>query len=250
MLLLNPKRPFYLLIALAFLASCQPIYRPTVVNQPLMSGKGDVQLSAHTGTNGNDFQAAGAPTKNVVVMGHYNTFSGEYEGDSLNEYKRDHSLLEIGGGFFHQLGDQGENGNAGVVEVIGGYGNGNAKNYSDFWTDQRAEVKGSYHKFFVQPGVGYHHNIFDVGLAPRVSIIDYYEMKVLSEDGALQPNWDRGTDVFLEPALTGRLGYKFVKLQMQMGLSIPVGSKPSYQYQPFMFSIGLHIDITGDTFGI
>lgn len=238
---------FYFL-AVYLLASCQPIYRPTVVDQPLMSGQGDIQASGHVGTNGQDFQLAGAVTDNIVVMGHYNTYDRDYDSDTLSDYSREHSLLEIGGGYFKQLGTKGDDGNAGVVEVLGGYGNGTAKNYSDIWTQTRGEVKGKYHKFFFQPGVGYHHDIFDVGLTPRVSVIDYYDMKILDDARQLRPQWNRGTDVFLEPTLTGRIGYKLVKLQMQMGLSFPMGNEPSYDYQPFMFSLGLHIDISGNGF--
>ena len=48
------------------------------------------------------------------------------------------------------------------------------------------------------------------------------------------------TRSFLEPAATARLGYKKFKFSAQIGYSIPLNSSDLVDYQPFMFSLGIH----------
>lgn len=232
---------------LLLLSSCQPIYRPTVVNQPMVSGKGDIQASGHIGTNGTDVQLAGAVSDHIVLIGDYNRYSMESEDDSTSGYEQEHRSFEFGGGYYTHIGEgvRSSDNSGGVIELIGGYGNGKASHYSDVWTHRFATVTGQYHKFFFQPGIAYHHEIFDGGFTSRLTGIDYYEVKARDQQGGnIQPTSSKGMDVFFEPALTGRVGYRYVKFQFQTGLSIPLDSEPHYDYQPFMFSVGLHIDIS------
>lgn len=240
----RPLIPLVFFLPILLVSSCQPIYRPNVMNQPLFSGQGDIQASGHVGTNGVDLQASGAVTDHLLAMVNYNRFSQSPDNDSLSSgFEREHQLIEIASGYYTQLGEEGENNNFGVFEAIGGYGNGTAIHFSDVWTSQMERTEGKYHKLFVQPSIGYSHSIFDVGIAPRMVMIDYYDMEVQGSGASLQPDWDRGTDLFVEPAITGRFGYKFIKFQFQFGLSIPMIEEPSYQYQPILFSVGIHMDL-------
>ncbi len=52
-----------------------------------------------------------------------------------------------------------------------------------------------------------------------------------------------GLRTFIEPALTGKLGYKYFKLTGQLGLSLPINEKDIYGYQPLLFSLGMQINI-------
>jgi hypothetical protein len=243
-LMVSRAIPTIIGVALLFLSSCQPIYRPTVVNQPMMSGQGDVQASGHIGTNGGDLQIAGAPTEHIVAIADYNAYSRE---DDSTNVKREHRSFEIGAGYFRHFSEEvnKENNSGGLVELIGGYGHGKANNRSSIWTPRDIKVTGNYHKFFFQPGVGFHHDVFDIGFTSRVVGIDYYEIRIREDlNQSIEPTTSPGLDYFFEPALTGRIGYKFVKFQFQFGGSIPVGSVPRYDHQPFMFSVGLHVDIS------
>ncbi len=48
---------------------------------------------------------------------------------------------------------------------------------------------------------------------------------------------------FFEPCFTAKTGYKYVKFVAQIGYSIPFNSNDIIEYQPFMFSVGLHFTI-------
>lgn len=52
------------------------------------------------------------------------------------------------------------------------------------------------------------------------------------------------TGYFIEPVLTAKVGYKFVKVLMQAGFSLPINSEELlFSYQPFLLSIGIQAKI-------
>jgi len=59
-----------LVIALALLSSCAPMYVPNVRNAPLFNGKGEFQAAAFIGT-GIDLQGALALSDHIGITGNY-----------------------------------------------------------------------------------------------------------------------------------------------------------------------------------
>ena len=55
------------------------------------------------------------------------------------------------------------------------------------------------------------------------------------------------TQYFLEPAFTVKLGYKYVKAVLQVGLSFPTNKQNlAYDYEPVFFSLGLQATLGRD----
>ncbi len=231
------KKPTLLLWLVLLLAtSCAPLYRSTVVNTPLFQEKGSFQGSVHTGTHGTDAQGAYAITDNVFVLANGSWFDSTDENDTTDETYSKHSLAELGAGYVHTFADQG------VVEVAGGYGNGKVKGYNSYWSDDADIVTGRMHKLFFQPSIGATGDVGDVAFSPRLVWLDHYNIESNTDNKALANS--KSFDAFFEPSITGRVGYKFVKFQAQLGLSLPVSSSSvPYDYQPLLFSIGVHFDL-------
>ncbi len=207
-----------LFFALVFNA-CTPAYVPNVINTPLLSNKGEFQCAIHTGTAGNDPQFAYAITDNIGVM--LNGSFANRTSDSTDDFHK-HQFVEIGSGYFTKLG------NSGRFEVFGGFGLGKlkAKLDNNLWMSYEDVTSN---RIFIQPAIGAATEIFDASLAARFVMVN---MKQSSA---------KNTGLFLEPVMTTKVGYKYVKLVFQLGLSFPLNSKTrEFSYQPFIFSIGLN----------
>jgi hypothetical protein len=205
-----------------FAASCAPAYIPNVANTPLLTGKNDLNLAIYTGTAGFDAQGSFAINDNIGFM--VNGSWADRTNDSTENYHK-HAFFEAAPGYFTRFG------NSGVVEIYGGYGYGWVDSYYDvgFFTNYADAIMN---RFFIQPGVGVVTDIFDGSFSSRVVMI------TISQDQVSE------TGYFLEPVLTGKLGYKYVKFVAQLGLSVPFNSeKITFEYQPFMISLGMQINL-------
>jgi hypothetical protein len=209
-------------VAFLYLVSCAPAYVPNTINTPLLSNKGEIQAGLNYGLSGFDPQAAYALTDHIGLM-----INGSFRNntsDSSDSYHR-HAFVEGGGGYYTRIGG------AGRFEVYGGYGYSRLQAYfdGDIWI-KYANVYS--HRLFLQPAVGFTTKVFDLSFASRVVLVSMHQEDV-------QEN------VFLfEPALTLKLGYKYVKGVVQFGLSFPNSSvSVDFGYQPIMFSIGVQADL-------
>ncbi len=235
---------------ISLLGSCHTIYNPTVINEPLIDGKGHIQASGHAGSNGVELQGAGSPADNIVLLLNYNSYTPEDDRDTTEKPLMDLNVLELGAGYYQRLD------HTTVVELIGGYGQGNFENnypnenntFSSFKPKGTPIVKASYHKFFLQPSLGFHHDIYDLGFTSRLSLVDHYDIEEWVNGGARKAPYDIGGDLFWEPGITVRVGYKLVKFQSQIGISWGISGSPGYLDKQLWFSIGLHIDLEPDYF--
>lgn len=205
------------IIMLVF-SSCAPAYIPNVVNTPMLSNKGETQIAVYTSTSGFDPQAAYGVTDNLAVM-----VNGSFANRTDSNYHK-HSFVELGGGYYEKLGDLGR------VEFFGGFGFGNIKaDYeNNLWSSFTA-VDNT--RLFLQPGIGITSEFIDLSFASRAVYV------------RLMGGNKTGDGFFIEPVLTGKLGYRYVKGVMQLGFSVPLGRELEFEYQPILFSLGLQVDI-------
>ena len=238
-----------LLFAIMF-QSCNVMYSPSMQNTPLLQEKKEVV--ANIGIN--DIQGAYAVTDHVGVMlnGYYNNgASNDYSSydyyDSWSRQERKQWHVEAGAGYFNKLND-----NA-IVEIFGGlgYGSSSLRNYAKDSINEIPTLKSSYNadlmRFFVQPAIGYSIDNFHVSFSTRILFQKYlnansfgYSLVELYDDKLL--DMDKSVYAFLEPALTLRYGFKYVKFQAQAMLSYKY-NVDRLNYMPVVFSIGMHVDI-------
>lgn len=206
------------LAALAF-ASCAPIYVPNQVNVPMLRKPGDVNLNVGRSLSGFELQAAASVADNVGVMANA---SFAVEDSSSSDTYREGNLVEFGVGF---LSGEGENLRA---EFYGGYGVGSSEAENTFGenaAEATTYVKSDYGRLFAQSNLGFVSSFLESALSLRFSYVSF------KEPGESQ--------LFVEPAATARIGFEALKLQAQLGFSIPVGDAP-FDHEPVIFGLGIN----------
>ncbi len=203
---------------LAILNSCAPLYIPNVVNTPMLTEEEDFNASIHLGTSGYDAQGAYAITENLAVM--LNSSFINSTSDSTDSYHK-HFFVEAGAGYYKPIGKYF------LFDTYAGYGIGRVNSY------QSADIFLSYadtyvNRFFVQPSFSFVCPYFEAAIAPRTV------MAFVSQSDVNQ------TGFFFEPTLVLKTGAPSFKATAQVGLSFMLNEyENSFNYQPFIFSIGL-----------
>jgi hypothetical protein len=144
--------------------------------------------------------------------------------DSTDDFHK-HRFFEIAPGYFKKIS------RVGVVELYGGYGMGEIETFYDnaLFTNYG---KADYTRFFIQPGIGIANDFVNASFSARLSHVIIKQNKI-TEDGT-----------FLEPALTGKFGYKWVMFCCQVGLSLPFDDENiKFKYQPFIISLGMQFNL-------
>jgi len=200
------------------LNSCAPVYVPSVVNAPLLTNKGEVQAALHVGTSGIDPQFTYAPSNHIGMM--LNGSFANNTSDSTDNFHK-HQFVEFGLGYFTNFSKRMK------FETFGGIGSGKlqAEYDNNLWI---SKSNVNFTRFFIQPTIGFTTKIFDAGISSRFVLINLHQ-----ESGS-------STGYFIEPVLTGKLGYDHLKGVMQVGLSYPLNSgKISFNNQPLLISLGI-----------
>lgn len=227
--------------------SCNTMYVPTMQNVPLLQEKNEVRATLGL----SNLQGAYAVTDNIGVIanGYYSNVTSVFDQNSIvYSYTTERNIfhIEAGGGYFKKLSD-----NA-IFECYGGLGFGNSS-FKKFDSDSLSALpvlKSTFFtktaRFFVQPSIGYTIDNFDVAFSTRFIVqnyygvdtsgftkIDLYDNKLLNID---QPF------LFMEPAITLRFGYKYLKFHAQAIFSYKY-NVDRLNYMPFVFNVGIHVNI-------
>ena len=215
-----------------FISSCSFIYVPNAANIPLIGQKGEAQASVLAGTSNFDAQGAYGITDKISVM--VNTsFSNRERGANVKDSSvlHKHSLAEAAFGYYKKIGRSGR------LEVYGGGGYGNTEDFDKGNNSFYVNANGKYAKFFIQPNIGSVSNIFDGGMSLRFCYVNYFDFNYSNIDYTAQKS------MFIEPVLTGKIGYKNVKFITQFGFSIPVLKNDLVTFNPLILNIGLNFKI-------
>jgi hypothetical protein len=221
------------------LSSCtHKYYAPNTHSVPLFQQAGEAHAAGilWTGSevSGAEVQGAYALTNRIGVMANLITGRGGHEVKSGRGY-----LLEAGSGYYKSVGGKG------VVEAYAGVGAGRVKNH--YYTGQSSMV--SLFRLFVQPSIGYTTPYFDCAFSARLAWLS-----LLNPRGGVQgvPNsseiyyWEyvrqHPRSLLLEPALTIRGGWKYCKLQLQLGLSGNL-SHSAFPQEDVNLSLGLYMSL-------
>ncbi len=258
----NFRLPLLTCCGLAILSACNPhIYIPNTVNEPLLKEKHEFKGSVSP----SNFQAAFAVTDNIAVMANgqyvYN-FDLDTDDNDGNELFFDDNarggVIEGAVGYFKPLDPKKRM----VFDVYAGYGNGSFKTLTKDYESSTTPVINDYllrthfNKFFIQPGIGLSHPVIEAAFTSRISLLKFYSLyagtKAFENDPDRRINYMAiGNKVLplYEPAFTFRVGYKYVKFQMQLMFSMLLndGTYGGYDldnyFQPVALGMGVSVNI-------
>ena len=213
-------------------------YIPHAQNLALFKQKGDFKICGIAG--GGDYistcelQSAYAITNNVAIAANFMQFAagtesqGTYKDVAVAYYLKPVEKLRF--------------------EIFGGYGIGRQHHdYSEILSPN-GSADLSYRKFYVQPALGWMGDGVDLIFSMRIAEIDFYEVEnnvnrksfyyseLVDIEQSRRPS-------FIQPALTLRLGWQYIKVQCQVQRSFHLGSN-TYLYDRYNVGLGLQFALS------
>jgi hypothetical protein len=220
--------------------SCNPkFYTPNTHNVPLLTEKGETNLSLSGNANQVEFLGAYGIGKNFAVVADGGLFIPK---DLDNGDGGSGKFLEIGGGYFKPLD------NHLVFEAYGLVGFGSVENHFPSTINSNPQTLGKISanilRIGIQPNFGYKTKYFSAAISARICNLSYNKI-----DGSLYYENEFQTDYLsknssnflVEPALTIRGGLKKIKLQLQYGLSFNV-SNADFRQDKNQLTVGLNFN--------
>jgi len=209
---------FLLCLSVTFY-SCSPLYFPNMVNSPLLSDKGEFQVMAGNGNSGYNAQLAYAPINHLGLIA---------SGSLNNSQQTNFYTYNVGAGYFGSIPEEPST----KYELYMGAGKGKIMNQSiNFFSDQT--VNADYTHLFFQSGLGLENRFVGGGIAMRLSYIDMQTVDLSSS------NTVNYRDLYFEPALNLKIGYKNIKFIMQAELSQRLTGRNSYHYDYNFITLSL-----------
>lgn len=237
---------FYVIGIIMVLQACTVKYVPNVLNTPMFSKAGEVNLASNIAISGFDPQLSASVTDHIGVMLNGSFWNINKNPSDISSAFTSHKFMEFGAGYFTKEDE--------ILrfEVYGGYGLGNF--YSQYnelqWSPYtnstfiKSEVDCS--RFFVQPGFGISTKYFEMNLASRFSNVNF--LKDSESESNLKNSLEGINCYFVEPALTLKGGIENVKVILQCGTSISLNNSYNiftnnnsnmFSFNPLILSIGL-----------
>jgi hypothetical protein len=226
-------RTFLFFLSVIFVSSCA-VYTPNSLNVTGFNKKGQVSVNANAGNTAN-LQAAIAVSDNFGVMANLMSTSQVVDSDNI---KRDGkgNLFEIGVGYFKNTDFKVR------FEFFGGGGIGNVEIIKTNASVTR-NFSTKANRFFLQPSLGFSGRNFEAFISTRLANVRFnniettYSTQDLIDDSFVDisnSNW-----MFIEPALTLRVGLKNIKFQMQVGRSIKLNTE-KLGYDSGLLNFGIY----------
>ena len=218
-------------------SSCSPkYYVPNTHNTPLLQQKGEGTFSFAAGEWRSEFQGAYAVTPNVAVM--LNTAFFRPEDDEEGDGGKG-QLFEVGLGYYRGLPKKI------AFETYALLGIGHVENhFPSTLTDHPSttgEIESTLLRYGIQPAVGFQSKYLDVSVSARITGLNYGNHSgslVFSGEDQVAYLRRKNTHLLVEPALTMKMGFDFLKLQMQLGHSFNVNN-PAFRQDEGHFTLGI-----------
>jgi hypothetical protein len=241
-----------LLLAVLLCSCTHYYYVPNIQNVPLLREKDEFHFSGSyaEGDESRCFEAqtAYSVSKNIGLMANYmHAWGGEV---SDNNYGRGH-YIEGAIGYFKPIEDYG------VFEIYGGFGS--SKQHHEITSPTYDPIAGithtiyngntdvSFTKLFIQPSFGVTFNFIDLAVSTRFYSVSYNKIKNHivgnSDEYNFPTNLSGKSHLFLEPAVTARLGWKNLKFQSQLSYAWYLSNSSFWFHEEWHFSVGLYLTI-------
>jgi hypothetical protein len=224
-----------------FLCSCQQkMYFPDRANTPGLieayEGKATFSIKPQTNDLGDidsgrssngailspSFDIAFAPANHFGIIASYRSTLNRYIKEESSTIFTEKNVggkfsghrFEIGAGYFNTFGSRGK------VEVYGGYANGVLKRRGIRRLNYDYDTR--YHRYFVQPAIGFGTNRFSFTAGIRFALHKYYDFKALNDPTlkyyiAGDINVENGLFPFVEPFVNFEFGSEYIKFNAQVG---------------------------------
>lgn len=212
------KKIFIHIVFLVAMTSCTHYYYiPQTQNVPLFREKNEYRATVSMGGGVEistiDIQAAYSFTDKFALQ--TNLMFANGGGDKNYGDWGKGNYIDAAFGYFKPLRGHG------VFEIYAGLGTSNQHHQYSLYGES-ADL--SFTKVYIQPSIGLTFSGFDVALTSGFSNINFnkinYQISKYSGDYSSVELISRNKNSFLfEPSLTIRGGWKYVKLQLQLGLS-------------------------------
>ena len=223
-------------------SGCSPkYYAPNTHNVPLLQQKGEGVISFAAGEGRAELQGAYAVTSNVGLM--LNTAFLDPEDDEDGDGGKG-QLFEVGLGYYRGLSKKI------LFETYGLVGVGDVENHFPSTLADNPSTTGKIEsklfRYGIQSALGFKSKYFDVSVSTRITRLNFSDISgslVFSGEDQVEYLQRENTHLLVEPAVTLRTGYDFLKLQVQLGNTFNLSNSDFRQYEGhFTIGIGYHLD--------
>lgn len=230
-----------LLAGIITVTGCSPkYYVPNTQNVPLLTRKGEINLSACGNTNQLEIQGAYALTKRLGLVANGGFFIPQ---DENNGNGGRGNLVEAGAGYYLPLA------NHLVFEAYGLAGYGTVENHMPSTLNDNPNTTGKIDagilRFAIQPNIGFKSKYFSAAISSRIVSLNYNNIKgSLIYNNVNQVTYlNENNSLFVaEPAITLRGGIEKLKVQVQLAGSYNL-SKSDFLQEKSLLSIGLNLNL-------
>jgi len=220
--------------ATLLLSSCTSLYKPNMIQSPMLTEKGDFNVSGALGISGmgnGHVQTAYAPVEHLGIM---LNMMGHSESPWYSQETQKLQILngEAGIGIHNKFGSK----NNLLLQVYAGYGRGRSVNYIDNNSpESRPEMSSNFSSLFFQPGIAYVGDLMNVAVDfrfKRVTMFDlnarlYREFEWWNTEYEFFNNSSVAFGLF-EPVVTFKIGDENYRGIFQAGLNIPIANTDNY----------------------
>ncbi len=234
------RKLLFILFGGCLLYSCSPkYYIPNTQNVPLLTEKGETNLTVAGNANQAEVQGAYAITNGLAVKANAGLF---IPSDQDNGNGGSGKFIELGAGYFKPLEHHF------VFEAYGIAGIGSVENHfpstvADY-PQTSGEISATVFRYGLQTNFGYKIKHFSAGLSSRFVHLNYSNIEGnLIYDNTQQTEYleDNRSNFLIEPALTIRGGFEKFKIQAQYGYSFNLSNSEFKQDNAFV-TLGLNFN--------
>jgi hypothetical protein len=236
-----------------FFCSCSHFYYvPNTQNVPLFKEKNEYRfsgtLAAGRESSCKEFQAAYSVSDHIGVMTNFMSAKGGDISDNENWAKGNYFDAAVG--YFKPVSKYG------VFEIYGGIGGCNQHHHYMTPIYMNGTISSSsagtsdlfFTKVFVQPSFGFTFKALDIVASTRICLLSFNSVnnQISGDENEYNnlKNISDGGHFFIEPAITIRGGWKYVKLQLQASTA-SYANNPDLHFESYHLSVGLYVSIAG-----
>lgn len=234
------KHILFLALMLAIMAGCSPkYYTANTQNVPLISEKGETNLTLSGNDSQVEFQGAYGVGSHVAIQANAGLF---IPSDLDNGDGGSGKFFEAGVGYFTPVSERF------VFELYGLAGAGSVENHlpstADASPGTEGDISANIFRYGIQPNFGYKSKYFSAAVSSRFVNLRYSNIDgdlVYNDEDAADYLRENNSHFLIEPALTVRAGLDKIKLQLQVGYSWNVTNENFRQDKEFI-TLGLNFN--------